>query len=95
MVKTAEEFSDAVEVAFHYDTDIVIESAVPNVMELNQSVMERDAEIITSLIENPVSRSGFLTFEEKYIAEEGGTMTGSESSVTIPAPIPDDIAERI
>jgi hypothetical protein len=43
-------------------------------MELNCSVSEKDGVIITSLVEQPVSTADFLSFEEKYIASDGGTM---------------------
>lgn len=95
MVRQREELDGALEVAFHYDRDVVVEAGVPNVVELNCSVTEIGGEIITSLIENPVSKGGFLTFDEKYMAEDGATMSGSESTVRIPAPISQELADEV
>jgi D-alanine-D-alanine ligase len=95
MVRHRDELEAAIEVAFHYDRDIVIEAGVPNVMELNCSVTEINAQTVTSAIENPLSKGGFLTFDEKYMATDGATMSGSEKTVRIPAPIPEHVADEV
>ena len=86
---------DAIDVAFHYDADIVIEEAVPNVKELLQSVTERDGQTVTSLIESPITKAEFLTFQEKYTSSEGGTMAGIEKRVETPATIPTVRADEV
>ena len=95
MVKSSEQLGDAVDVAFYYDTDIVIEEAVPNVKELLQSVMEHNGEVRTSLIESPITKAEFLTFTEKYTSSEGGTMAGLEKRVECPANISSERAEEV
>ncbi|HRI36830.1 MAG TPA: D-alanine--D-alanine ligase family protein [bacterium] len=95
MVRNRDELEPAFEIAFHYDRDVVVEAGVPNVMELNCSVTEIAGEIVTSAIENPVSKGGYLTFDEKYMATDGATMTGDSKTVNIPAPIPESIAEDV
>jgi D-alanine-D-alanine ligase len=89
------ELKNALEVAFHYDQHAIIEECVPNLMELNCSVSEKDGEIITSLVEQPVSTADFLSFEEKYIASDGGTMQWLKNKVRIPAEIPDELTKKI
>lgn len=83
------ELRQAIEVAFHYDSDIIVEEGVSNLRELFQCVMEQDGKIVTSLIQQPVTDGKFLSFDEKYTGESGGTMQGLEAKVITPAPIPE------
>lgn len=94
-VESIEELDNAVEIAFHYDTYIMIEECVQNLMELNCSVSEVRWEIVTTVVEQPIGSTEFLSFEEKYVADDGGTMQGLKNRVKIPADIPEDLAERI
>ena len=64
-------------------------------MELNCSVAQIDGKIQTSLVEQPVGRSEFLSFEEKYVSQEGGTMQGAKNRVKIPAEISDTLTQKI
>lgn len=89
------DLSDAIEIAFHYDNEIIIEEWVNNLIELNCSAMEKDGKTITSLVEQPSTNSNFLTFEEKYTSVEWWTMQWTESKVKIPAQIPTEITEQI
>lgn len=94
-VKTQQDLKDALELAFHYDEHIIVEVCVQNLVELNCSVTEKKWEVITSEVEQPVSASDFLSFEEKYIATDGGTMQGVKNKVKIPADIPQELANQI
>lgn len=57
--------------------------------------MKQDGKIITSLIQQPVTDGKFLSFDEKYMGESGGTMQGMELKVITPAPIPDSRTAEI
>jgi len=81
------ELKQAIEVAFHYDSHLLVEEGVNNPMELLQCVMKKDSQVVTSLIQQPVTNGDFLSFDEKYTGEEGGTMQGLEEKVITPAPI--------
>lgn len=91
--KNRKELEFAVEVAAHYDRKIIAEEGVQNLMEINCALLGND-DVIPSLLEEPVSYTEFLTFEEKYI-NEGGTMKGIESKVTIPAPLDEKMTKDI
>jgi len=95
IVETIEELDNAVEVALHYDSYIMIEECVQNLMELNCSVSEINGEVVTTVVEQPIGSTEFLSFEEKYVADDGGTMQGLKNRVKIPADIPDELASRI
>ncbi len=90
-----EELQDAVELAFHYDQNIIVEVCVQNLTELNCAVSEKNGEVITSLVEQPVATSEFLSFEEKYVSNEWGTMQGVKNRVKIPAEISDELTKQI
>jgi len=63
-VETIEDLDNAVEVALHYDTYIMIEECVQNLMELNCSVSEVNGEVVTTVVEQPIGSTEFLSFEE-------------------------------
>ena len=86
-----DELENAIEIAFHYDNEIIIEECVQNLIELNCSAMEKWNEVIASLVEQPVANASFLTFEEKYTSIEWATMQWAENKVKIPA----DISEKM
>lgn len=96
-VGNTEELKNAIEVAEHYSNEIIVEEWVNNLIELNCAVTEKDGEIITTLVEQPTTNANFLSFEEKYIVTDngGGTMSGNENKVHIPALIPENIASDI
>ncbi len=64
---------------FRYDSQAIVEPCVKDILEVNVSVLEDD-EITTSVIEMPVSTSGVLTFEEKYLRDDGSKKTGGNES---------------
>jgi D-alanine-D-alanine ligase len=64
---------------FRYDSHAIVEPCVKEIVEVNVSVLEDD-EITASVIEMPVSLSGVLTFEEKYMRDDGSKKTGGNES---------------
>lgn len=89
------ELIQAIELAFHYDSDILVEEGVVNPTELLQCVMKQEENIIVSFIQQPVTNGNFLSFDEKYTGENGGTMQGLEEKVITPAPISEVCATQI
>ncbi len=84
----------ALDVAASYDRRILVEKAVMDITEVNCSVLGTAADAKTSVIEQPVTASRFLGFEEKYLS--GGKSKGMKSlGRKIPADIPEDTANRV
>jgi len=84
----------ALEVAAKYDRRILVEKAVTDIKEVNCSVMGTAANAKTSVIEQPITASRFLGFEEKYLSS--GKSKGMKSlGRKIPADISDDMAARV
>jgi D-alanine-D-alanine ligase len=91
--KTREELHQAMEVAAHYDRRLLIEQAVPNVIEINCSVLGfQDPQ--ASVCEQPIAFQDFLSYEDKYM--RGSKASGMKGlSRKIPAPISDELTRRV
>lgn len=92
-----EELEEAVDYAFQFATQILIEKAIENLMEINCSVLGDYEEAIASECERPISTDEILSYDDKYVS--GGKKTGSEGMATLkrelPADIPEDVKEAI
>jgi len=109
-VHNAVELDRAIEEAFRYDASVLIERCIPNLREINCSVLGNKQECTVSVLEEPVSEEGFLSFKDKYMrqgasrSKSGGVkapLRGSDTSGMasldriIPAPISDELAGQI
>lgn len=88
---------DAVEEAFRYDASVLVERCVANLREINASVLGTADDSRVSVLEEPVSGDGTLSFEDKYMRGGSGKGAAGMASLDrrIPAPIPDATAEHI
>lgn len=94
------ELHDALEVAFHYDTDVLVEEAVDNLIEVTLPIMGNDKPIC-ALLEQPVlPEDGVFDFDTKYLKGgkkgKGGAKAGNDSAQgysILPADIPKDLYE--
>jgi D-alanine-D-alanine ligase len=78
-VKDASELAAALAKVFRYDTHALVEPCVNEIMEINCSVRDHDG-IHASVVEVPVSQSGVLSYEEKYL-RGGGKKTGQSAGM--------------
>lgn len=65
--RTRAELDSAIEIAYNYDSRILVEEGVENNVEVNCAVLGNIDYQIASKIEYPKSWSDFLSFDEKYI----------------------------
>lgn len=85
----------ALETAFIYDEEVVIENGVHNVRDLTCSVLSNGEEIWVSEIQESLFEKGFLSYEDKYL-KDGGTQRGEATeSLHIPANISKSQKEHI
>jgi len=102
------ELDGAIEEAFRYDVSVVVERCIPNLREINCSVLGSKQETQVSVMEEPVSADGVLSFKDKYMrpgstSKHSGSKAENVSSAEgmasldrlIPAPISDDLKTRI
>jgi len=83
-VKTKKELEDALEVAFHYDSKVIVEKAVSNLKDLTCCLIGND-EPLVSLIMESIYDKDFVSYEDKYIEGGGTQLEKSDKKVVIPA----------
>ena len=94
-----QELRDAIVDAISYDTKILVEEMVQNLVEVNISVLGNYRKQKLSVIEEVGGSSDFLTYEDKYIS--GGKTKGSKSAGMasakriIPARISDELKKKV
>lgn len=107
--KNREGLINAIEVAVKYDSRVIVEKGVENLIEINCSALGFGDDVKTSVCEQPVNWEEFLTFEDKYMrggknAKNGtalgnklGSKQGGMESMDrrIPANIPDEQTNEI
>ena len=97
-VKDDNELANAIEEAMKYDIKVIIEKAVPNLVEVNCSVVGNYSHQETSVIEEVTSDEELLTFADKYISggkKKGPSKGMASASRIIPARISKDLEEKI
>ena len=65
---------------FRYDSQAIVEPCVKDILEINVAVLEDD-EPVASVVEMPVSTSGVLTYEDKYLRGEGNKQAGESQGM--------------
>lgn len=75
--------NNALEVAFHYDEQVVVEEEVPNLIELTLPIIGASSEPIPALLEKPLTKPGeFFDFDTKYMdqGKKGGGKGGKRGA---------------
>lgn len=93
--KDRESLIESIEVAVSYDRKVIIEKAVENPREINCAVMGYDAEVITSLCEEPLGWTEILSFEDKYIKSNSKSGKSAGDRRIIPAEIDNGLRVEI
>lgn len=96
-VKEETEIDSAIIDAIKYDTKIIVEAAIPNLVEVNCSVMGPYDNIETSAIEEVMGVDEFLSYNDKYIGGSKGTKSKGMASTNrvIPARISDKLSKEV
>lgn len=106
VVDKEDDIKSAIDDAIKYDNKIVVEKVVPNLMEVNISVLGNYENQQVSAIEQVIPRDAMLTYEDKYIGDGkakgkfgGGKFKTSKGMVStnrvIPAPLDVSMKEEI
>jgi D-alanine-D-alanine ligase len=94
-VKTREELAPALAKVFRYDTTALVEPCVSEIMEINVSIRDHNG-ATASVVEIPVSDSGVLSYEEKYLRPGGKKSGPSQGMASLTRVIdPQDLDEEI
>jgi D-alanine-D-alanine ligase len=95
MVEGPEQLADAIELAFRYDEQLLIEKAVKPLMEINCSVLGTPENCRASVCERPLGKEELLSFTDKYMNDSGESKGMASASREIPANISDELTKKI
>lgn len=88
------ELEFAIEVALHYDTKVIVEEGIENLVDITCAVLGAN-EPIASLLQESAFEGDFFNYEEKYI-KGGGAQTGNaEKKIIIPARLDERATQEI
>lgn len=94
-IKTEKELEEALNLAFYYDTKVVVENGVENIVDLTCAVLSNGTDVQASLVQESLFDSDLFDYSVKYL-EDGGAQTGNaESKLVIPASISTEQTEKI
>jgi len=106
-VDTDKELVNAIEVALHYDTKVVVEEAVQNLVEITVPILgNKDGELTAALAEQPLHTvDGVLDFDTKYMnqgkggkkmagTKSNGEVSGSQGYSRLPADLPKALYDK-
>ncbi|MFA5668713.1 MAG: D-alanine--D-alanine ligase family protein [Balneolaceae bacterium] len=94
-VETRDELIEAIEVAFRYDANLLVEEAIHPLMEINCSVLGTYDNCTASVCEKPLGASATLSFEDKYQSGGGAEKGMASADRVIPADISAELTEEI
>ena len=86
---------EALELAFSYDRRVLAEQGLDRPVEINCSVLGYDGETDTSVLEMPLTESGTLGFEEKYLRGAGSSKGMASMGRVLEPDIGEDVSEQI
>ena len=93
----------AIEEAFRYDASVLVETCVPNLREINCSVLGDAHQCDVSLLEEPMMQDAILSYKDKYMragtSSKSAGKTGAAGMASldrvIPAPLSEELTDRI
>jgi len=95
------ELQNAIEVSLHYDTNCLVEMAVPNLREATLPIIGFGDNIIPSKLEEPLfGNDKYFDFETKYMqggkkgGKKGSSERGAQGYSNIPANFPKELYDR-
>ena len=90
--KAKDELQEAIELAISYDNKIIVEEAINNLCEVNQSVLGTYDYYETSQIEEVIKEDEILSYKDKYL---GSAKTSSKGIASTRRIIPARINEKL
>lgn len=102
-VEKPENLNNALEVAVHYDNKVIVEEAVPNLIEVTLPIMGNEDPIPAYLEQPLLNAEYFFDFETKYMGNGGkkggkkmtaGAKQGAQGYSKIPADLPKEVYEK-
>lgn len=92
--KDLSNLENKIDVALHYDNKVLVEEAVPNLIDLTCCVIGNE-QLRTSFIQESVFQADLFDFDEKYLKEGGSQFGKSDNGVIIPARVDKSITKKV
>ncbi len=83
-------YIDQINAIFELNDNALVEERVVDILEYNQACFKDGENLVLSVIENPITKSNFLTFDDKYMHK-----SGKGEDRIIPADISPELEEQI
>jgi len=96
-VVNAKELEEALDVAFVYDSRVLLERGVSHMKEINISILGNNPYQV-SVTEQPVASSATLSYEDKYLSERGKSPKSAgmaSADRLMPAPVDQKVITKI
>ena len=97
--KNRAQLTDAMDLAVSFSARVLVERAVPNLREINCSVLGDYETARPSACEEPLNAEDILTFGDKYLSGNGGKSGGSKGMTDLkrrcPAELPEGMTQRV
>ncbi len=93
-VKSEDDLEFAIEVALHYDTKVLVEESVEDLMDITVALIGNE-EPTYSLIQESAYSKDFFSYEDKYLNEGGAQLGNAEKSIVIPARLDEKTTKEI
>ena len=93
-VQSADKLKFAIEVASEFDSCLLVEEGVEQIMEINCSVLGNTENPKPSVCEQPLSGDELLSYKDKYCSDSKNTGMKGTSRI-LPADIPDALTTKI
>ncbi len=97
-----DELLDALDTAFTFADTLLLERAIAELREINCSVLGDEDDAEASLLEEPFGKDQILSYQDKYLSDEGSGKNGGAKSSgmaslkrRIPAELPPEQTEEI
>lgn len=93
-VSDIREFSQACEVALHFDSRVIIEEGVENLMDITCAVLG-NYDPVASLVQESVFQGDHFSYEAKYLEDGGAQLGNAQNSIVIPARISEKMTQEV
>ena len=94
-VENIKELYSALQVAFNFDSEVVIEECVTALKEFNCACFKYKNKLIVSEVEQPINKNEILTFVDKYLSNKKGTKGMKSLNRICPSQIGKKLKEKI
>ena len=97
VVKEEEALNDAISEAMNYDSKIVVEKVIQNLVEVNCSVLGNYETSEVSELEEVMGTDEFLSYQDKYLGNGKGSKSKGMASTNriIPARLSDEVSKTV